>query len=76
MASYAAPNERTYRGFAFGHENPGYPLDGMAYLYPLTDAAQALIRTLRGKPVHGEYEVCATHEAEVRDLIDEMWELA
>jgi len=69
--------ERTYRGFAFGHESPDFPVDGMAYMYPVTEQAHSLIRDLRGKPpAHGEYEVNATHEAEVIDCIDEMWELA
>ncbi len=70
-------HERTYRGFAFGHETPDFPISGMAYIYPVTEQASSLIHTLWGKPhLDGEYEVNATHEAEVVDCIDEMWELA
>ncbi|MYA41623.1 MAG: hypothetical protein F4Z31_07720 [Gemmatimonadetes bacterium] len=77
MQSYPiAAHERGYRGFAFGHESPDFPGIGMAYVYPLTERADRLIRSMRGKPAcDGEYEVNATHEAEVIDYIDEMWEL-
>ena len=69
--------QRTYRGFTYGHECPDFPDAGMAYIFPVTEPAEQLIRSLRGGPnVDGEWDVNATHEAEVIDCIDEMWELA